>query len=42
MYEEITGAIDVEELEIESQEIVESVGGSTNSTRNSCGCPWLK
>lgn len=39
-YEEVTGAIDIEELEVESEEMTNSVGGSTNSTRNSCRCPW--
>lgn len=39
-YEEVTGAIEIEELEIESEEMTETVGGSTNSTRNSCRCPW--
>ena len=37
-YEEVTGAIDIEELEVESEEMTNSVGGSTNSTRNSCRC----
>ena len=39
-YEEITGAVELEELEIESEEVTNSVGGSTNSTRNSCKCPY--
>ena len=39
-YEDITGAINIEELELESEEMIDSVGGmSTNSTKNTCTCP---